>query len=49
VLVSGAAGLATILLVSARRYEPARFSGALAVAAVVAGWGLAQRPDLLPA
>jgi cytochrome d ubiquinol oxidase subunit II len=48
VLVSGAAGLATILLVSARRYEPARFSGALAVAAVVAGWGLAQRPDLLP-
>jgi len=48
VLVSGAAGLATILLVRARRYEPARFSGALAVAGVVAGWGLAQRPDLLP-
>jgi cytochrome d ubiquinol oxidase subunit II len=48
VLVSGAAGLATILLLRARRYEPARFSGALAVAAVVAGWGFAQRPDLLP-
>jgi cytochrome d ubiquinol oxidase subunit II len=48
VLVSGAAGLATMALVRAGRYEPARLSAALAVAAIVAGWGLAQRPDLLP-
>jgi cytochrome d ubiquinol oxidase subunit II len=48
VLVSGAAGLGTLALVRAGRYEPARVSAALAVAAIVAGWGLAQRPDLLP-
>jgi cytochrome bd ubiquinol oxidase subunit II len=48
VIVSALAGLATIALVQAGRYEPARVSGALAVAAIVAGWGLAQRPDLLP-
>jgi cytochrome d ubiquinol oxidase subunit II len=48
VIVSALAGLATIALVQARRYEPARVSGALAVAAIIAGWGLAQRPDLLP-
>ena len=48
IAVSAAAGLATILLVGARRYEPARVSAALAVAAVVAGWGIAQEPDLLP-
>jgi cytochrome d ubiquinol oxidase subunit II len=47
-LVSAAAGLATLALVRAERYEPARVSAALAVAAIVAGWGLAQRPDLLP-
>jgi cytochrome d ubiquinol oxidase subunit II len=34
--------------VHARRYEPARVSAALAVTAVVAGWGIAQEPDLLP-
>ncbi len=48
VLVSGAAGLATLALVRAGRYEPARLSAAVAVAAIVAGWGLAQRPELLP-
>jgi cytochrome d ubiquinol oxidase subunit II len=48
VIVSALAGLATIALVQAGRYEPARVSGALAVAAIIAGWGLAQRPDLLP-
>jgi cytochrome d ubiquinol oxidase subunit II len=48
VLVSGLAGLATLGLVRARRYEPARFSAALAVAAIIAGWGIAQSPDLLP-
>ena len=41
-------GLATVVLVRAGRYEPARASAALAVAAIVAGWGLAQRPELLP-
>jgi cytochrome bd ubiquinol oxidase subunit II len=48
VLVSGAAGVATLVLVWADRFEPARYAGALSVAAVVAGWALAQRPDLLP-
>jgi cytochrome d ubiquinol oxidase subunit II len=48
VLVSAVAGLATLALVLAARYEPARFSSSLAVAAIVAGWGIAQRPDLLP-
>ncbi len=48
VLVSAVAGLATIALVRADRYEPARASAAVAVAAIVAGWGLAQRPELLP-
>jgi cytochrome d ubiquinol oxidase subunit II len=48
VLVSAAAGLATLALVWAERHEAARVSAALAVAAIVAGWGLAQRPDLLP-
>ena len=48
VLASAAGGLATVALVRARRYEPARASAALAVAAIVAGWGLAQRPELLP-
>jgi cytochrome d ubiquinol oxidase subunit II len=48
VLVSAAAGSCTLVLVRTRRYEPARVSAAVAVAAIVAGWGLAQRPDLLP-
>jgi cytochrome d ubiquinol oxidase subunit II len=47
-VVSGAAGVATLALVLARRYEAARYSAALAVAAVVAGWALAQKPVLLP-
>ncbi len=46
--VSVVAGLATLGLVRRRRYEPARYTGALAVAAVVAGWALAQEPYLLP-
>jgi cytochrome bd ubiquinol oxidase subunit II len=48
VLVSALVGLVTLALVRAARYEPARFSAALAVAAIVAGWGIAQSPDLLP-
>jgi cytochrome bd ubiquinol oxidase subunit II len=47
-IASTAAGVATLALVHRRRYEPARYSAALAVATVVAGWGLAQAPTLLP-
>jgi cytochrome d ubiquinol oxidase subunit II len=35
-------------LVWTRRYEPARYSAAAAVAAIVAGWALAQSPRFLP-
>jgi len=48
VIASALAGLATLVLVYRRRFEPARYSAALAVAAVVAGWGLAQWPTVLP-
>jgi len=48
VLVSAAAGVVTLALVHAGRYEPARVAAALAVAAIVAGWGIAQSPELLP-
>ncbi|CAN5712764.1 hypothetical protein BH24ACT25_BH24ACT25_02580 [soil metagenome] len=48
VIVSALGGVATLLLVARGRYGPARFSAALAVAAIVAGWGLAQAPELLP-
>jgi cytochrome d ubiquinol oxidase subunit II len=48
VLASAAAGAATMLFVVRRRLEPARWSAALAVGAIVAGWALAQRPQLLP-
>jgi len=47
-LVSGAAGVGTLALVWVRRYEAARYSAAVAVAAVVAGWAVAQEPELLP-
>ena len=47
-IVSGAAGVSTLALVGVRRYEWARYSAALAVAAVVAGWAVAQSPVLLP-
>ncbi len=47
VILSALAGLTTLALVAARRFEPARFSAALAVAAMIAGWALAQRPLLL--
>jgi cytochrome d ubiquinol oxidase subunit II len=48
VIVSAAAGLATLALVWRSRFGPARASAALAVAAIVAGWALAQRPYFLP-
>jgi cytochrome bd ubiquinol oxidase subunit II len=47
VIVSALAGLATLALVAASRFELARYSAALAVASIVAGWALAQRPLLL--
>ncbi len=46
--VSALGGVGTIALVGRRRFEPARASGALAVAAIIAGWAIAQRPFLLP-
>ena len=48
VIISGAAGLAAIALLWLRRYPAARVAGALATVAVVAGWGLAQSPEILP-
>src|SRR4029077_16857937 len=48
VVVSLVAGIATFALVLRRRYGPARVTAATAVAAVIAGWGLAQRPQFLP-
>ena len=47
-VVSAVAGAGTLALVWLRRYEAARYSAAIAVAAIVAGWALAQQPVLLP-
>jgi len=47
-LASAAAGAATMLLVARRRLEPARWTAAVAVGAIVAGWALAQQPRILP-
>jgi cytochrome d ubiquinol oxidase subunit II len=48
VLVSGAAGVATLGLVHRERYELARVTAAAAVAAIVVGWVIAQDPYVLP-
>jgi len=48
VVISGVAGSGTLVLVFWSRFELARVSAALAVAAVVAGWAAAQEPYLLP-
>ena len=47
-LASVAAGITTLGLVVRAKFEPARYTAALAVAAVVAGWGFAQSPTFLP-
>jgi cytochrome d ubiquinol oxidase subunit II len=47
-VVSLAAGVATLVLVSRRQYELSRYSAALAVASIIAGWALAQSPIFLP-
>jgi len=46
-IVSLTSGIATLLLVWHRRYEPARYTAALAVAATIAGWAVAQNPVFL--
>jgi cytochrome d ubiquinol oxidase subunit II len=48
VCVSGVAGIATLALVWRSRFGPARVSAAAAVAAIIAGWALAQEPVFLP-
>lgn len=48
VALSALAGLTTLELVRRNRFEWARYGSSAAVAFVVAGWGLAQRPELLP-
>ena len=47
-IVSIVAGLGTLALVITRRFEPARYGAALAVAAIIAGWALGQEPVFLP-
>ena len=47
-LASGVAGVAALALVVNRRYGAARVAAAAAVAAIVAGWGIAQEPEILP-
>ncbi|HWW89528.1 MAG TPA: cytochrome d ubiquinol oxidase subunit II [Solirubrobacteraceae bacterium] len=48
VIVSALAGLSTLFFVVRRRFEPARFGAAAAVAAIIAGWALARWPTILP-
>jgi cytochrome bd ubiquinol oxidase subunit II len=47
-IVSILAGVSTLVLVWRGAFEPARYGAALAVAALIAGWALAQEPILLP-
>jgi cytochrome d ubiquinol oxidase subunit II len=46
-LASIVAGCATLALVWRKRYEASRYTAALAVAAIIAGWALAQSPLFL--
>jgi cytochrome bd ubiquinol oxidase subunit II len=48
VVVSGLAGVMTLVLVWSGSFGLARASAALAVAAVIAGWAAAQEPYVLP-
>ncbi|HZA89019.1 MAG TPA: cytochrome d ubiquinol oxidase subunit II [Solirubrobacterales bacterium] len=45
---SVAAGIGTLALVARSRFAPARYTAGIAVAAIVAGWGIAQSPTFLP-
>src|SRR5439155_775943 len=48
VCLSAAAGITTLALVARSRFGPARAFAALAVAAIIAGWAIAQEPRFLP-
>jgi cytochrome bd ubiquinol oxidase subunit II len=48
VIVSLLAGVSTLGLVYSRRFQAARYTGAAAVAAVIAAWALARWPTILP-
>jgi cytochrome d ubiquinol oxidase subunit II len=48
VIISAVAGVATLALEWRSRFEPARYTVAAAVGAIVAGFALAQRPYFLP-
>jgi len=48
VIGSAAAGLVTLALEWRERFEIARYTAAAAVAAIVAGWAVAQEPYILP-
>src|SRR3954451_16836309 len=48
VIASFVAGLGTLVDVYRRRFELARYSAALAVASIVAGWAIARWPLILP-
>lgn len=47
-IASALAGAATLVLLWRRAFEPARYTSAAAVGAVVVGWAVAQSPFLLP-
>jgi cytochrome d ubiquinol oxidase subunit II len=47
-VISLVAGVATLALVWLRQYELSRYGAAVAVAAIIAGWALAQSPLFLP-
>jgi cytochrome d ubiquinol oxidase subunit II len=46
-ILSLLAGITTLALIWRRRYEPARYTAAIAVASTIAGWALGQRPYFL--
>jgi cytochrome d ubiquinol oxidase subunit II len=48
VIASGLAGFVTLGLEWRSRFELARYTASVAVGSIVAGWAVAQRPDLLP-
>jgi cytochrome d ubiquinol oxidase subunit II len=48
VAASAVAGLSTLEFLRRSRFEAARYGASAAVASVVIGWALAQRPQLLP-
>jgi cytochrome d ubiquinol oxidase subunit II len=48
VILSSVAGAVALALVARSRFALARYVAALAIVAIVAGWALAQQPELLP-